>query len=155
MMTNPVSSHIPVLVVDDAKDIRELFRLILEDAGYPVLEARDGVQALEFLHAHPAPLVVLTNHHMPRLNGPGLLRRVLREPALVVGHAYVYMTASTRDVPPALQALLDSLHAQALFKPITAHALIAAIGVAAEQLRTTAGEVVGRDAESDGTATPH
>lgn len=35
-----------VLVVDDAKKQRELYRLILEDAGYEVTTSRDGEQAL-------------------------------------------------------------------------------------------------------------
>jgi len=36
-----------ILVVDDERNIIELVRLYLEQAGYNVVEARDGVEALE------------------------------------------------------------------------------------------------------------
>lgn len=40
-------SKYKVLVVDNAKNQRELYRLILEDAGYDVTTAQDGEQALQ------------------------------------------------------------------------------------------------------------
>lgn len=130
-----VSQHAPVLIVDDDRRIRELLRLIMENAGYTVLEARDGLQALAILHSQPAPMIVLTNHQMPRLDGQGLLRKVLEEPALVSGYAYLYMTAGTKDIPTDLQQLLTALHAPALFKPIRAATLLHALADAASRLR--------------------
>src|SRR5690349_6599267 len=44
----------PVLVVEDDEDGREIMRLLLEDAGYTVLEAKGAYVALELLRA-PAP----------------------------------------------------------------------------------------------------
>lgn len=127
-----------VLLVDDDQDIRTTYRLIIEDAGYDVLQAQDGMQALDILHAQPAPLIVLTNHHMPRLDGPGLLRQVLEDPALVAGHVYVYMTAGSRDLSPALDQVLAALHAPALFKPIRGQTLLAALADATRRLSTEA-----------------
>ena len=127
---------ISVLIVDDDQDLRQIIRYLVEDAGYPVLEARDGVEALDILHTEPAPLIVLTNHHMPRLNGPGLLRRVLDEPTLLSGHAYLYMTAGSRDLPPDLQQVLARLQAPVLFKPFSVDVLLAAIADATYWLRT-------------------
>jgi CheY-like chemotaxis protein len=100
--------------------------------GYPVLEAPDGVEALDILHTHPAPLIVLTSHTMPRLDGPGLLRRVLEEPALLSGHAYIYMTATTKDLPPVLAAL----QAPVVFKPFDSDMLLNIIAEAAHRLST-------------------
>ena len=125
---------ISVLIVDDDQDLRETIRYIVKDSGYPVLEARDGLEALHMLHAQPAPLIVLTDHHMPRLDGPGLLRRVLDEPTLRSDHAYVYMTAGTRDLPPDLQQVLAALQVLVLFKPFSADALLANIAAAAHRL---------------------
>ena len=137
-MAEHTSSSFPfaisVLIVDNDQDLRETIRYIIEDAGYPVLEARDGVEALDMLQAQLAPLIVLTDHHMPRLDGPGLLRRVLGEPTLLSGNAYVYMTAGTRDLPPDLQPVLAALQVLVLFKPFSAHDLLAAVAAAAHRL---------------------
>jgi two-component system, chemotaxis family, chemotaxis protein CheY len=126
---------ISVLIVDDNQDHIEVIRYLVEDAGYPVLEARDGVEALDILHTQPAPLIVLTNQNMPRLNGPGLLRRVLDEPTLLSGHAYLYMTAGSRDLPPDLQQVLARLQAPVLLKPFSAAVLLSAIAAAAHWLQ--------------------
>jgi CheY-like chemotaxis protein len=127
--------HIPVLIVDDDQDIRETIRFMLEDEWYPVLEAADGLEALAVLHTHPAPLIVLTNHTMPHLNGPDLLRRVLDEPALQNGRAYIYLTAGSREQMQDLQEVLGALHAPIVFKPFTVEALLAAVARAEQQLR--------------------
>jgi CheY-like chemotaxis protein len=125
---------ISVLIVDDDRDIRETLRSIVEDVGYLALEARDGIEALDILQMLPGPLIVLTDHHMPRLNGPGLLRCILDTPALVSGHAYVYITAGTRDLPLALQELLTALDAPVLFKPLSIDELLVAIANAVQRL---------------------
>lgn len=139
--------HIPVLIVDDDQDIRETIRFMLEDEGYPVLEAEGGVQALGILHTHPAPLIVLVDRTMPRLNGPDLLHRVLDEPALQNGYAYIYLIAGARDLPPNLQQVLAALHAPLVYKPFTVDALLAAVARAEQQLRTTLQRARGQSAQ--------
>jgi two-component system chemotaxis sensor kinase CheA len=64
-----------VLVVDDALAIRELQRSILERAGYEVVTAGDGAEALELLAGLPADLV-LTDVEMPRMDGLELARAI-------------------------------------------------------------------------------
>ena len=125
---------ISVLIVDDDQGIRETLRYIIEEAGYPVLEARDGIEALDMLRRQHVPLVVLTDHRMPRLDGPGLLRSVLDTPAFVSSHAYVYMTAGTRELAPALQELLTALDAVVLFKPLSIDELLSTIAKACHRL---------------------
>lgn len=48
-----------VLVVDDEDQIRQLIRETLEQAGYEVLEARDGKEGLERYRSKPADLVIM------------------------------------------------------------------------------------------------
>ena len=48
-----------ILVVDDDPNIRELVRVFLQEAGFEVAEAADGVQALAKLEALKADLVIL------------------------------------------------------------------------------------------------
>jgi CheY-like chemotaxis protein len=64
-----------ILVVDDNNLLRRLMRLELEAAGYRVIEARDGVEALEYLQQGPVAAVISDNQ-MPRLNGLGLLAEI-------------------------------------------------------------------------------
>lgn len=48
-----------ILIADDEAEIRSLLRLYLENEHYQVIEAEDGVQALELLKKEqPAPLCV-------------------------------------------------------------------------------------------------
>ena len=63
-----------ILVADDEKDIRSVLRLYLEDAGYEVVEAADGLQALEALESQEIDLCLL-DIMMPELDGYQVLKR--------------------------------------------------------------------------------
>jgi two-component system, cell cycle sensor histidine kinase and response regulator CckA len=66
-----------VLVVDDEPTIRRFARRVLTEHGYQVLEAEDGVTALEVIHASGAQIdVVVSDIVMPKLNGVQLLRQL-------------------------------------------------------------------------------
>lgn len=68
-----------VLVVDDVPANRELLAAMLEDLGYDVREAADGVEALERFDAEEPDLVLL-DIEMPRLDGLSLCRRLKDHP---------------------------------------------------------------------------
>lgn len=57
-----------IMVVDDDTNIRELIRLILKKEGFDVLEASDGVDALEKLERNKVDLIVL-DIMMPNMDG--------------------------------------------------------------------------------------
>ncbi len=66
-----------VLVVEDEPAIRRLAQRILESAGYTVLTACDGVDALRVLTARGAPVdLLLTDVIMPNMGGPELASRI-------------------------------------------------------------------------------
>lgn len=78
--TDDASGASRVLVVDDDPDARVLARAVLETRGYEVLEAADGVEALQRLrHDGPVALVV-ADLDMPRMNGRELLWALRRSP---------------------------------------------------------------------------
>ena len=81
--------------MDDDADIREILRLLLEDAGYQVSEASDGTRALRMLRKMNEPHVVLLDQCLPGLTGGSLLQTVARDAALRSRHAYVLLTANT------------------------------------------------------------
>ena len=69
-----------ILVVDDAEEIRRLVSHILLKQGYRVLQAADGVEALQVSAAQQDPIhLVLTDVIMPHMNGAELAERLHRE----------------------------------------------------------------------------
>lgn len=57
-----------VLVVDDDRELRSIFSVRLNNAGYKVYVAANGLKALEQMKKHPVD-VVLTDYRMPKLDG--------------------------------------------------------------------------------------
>lgn len=74
-----------VLLVDDSVTVRKFVGQMLERAGFQVIVARDGEEALEAL-ADNAVDIVVTDLEMPRLDGYGLIRDLRR-------------SGATRDLP--------------------------------------------------------
>ena len=84
-----------VLVVDDEREIRELCRVNLELAGYRVVEAADGADALEVV-ARDHPDFVFLDLMMPEVDGWEVLRRLRSDPA-TVSLPVVLMTARSAE----------------------------------------------------------
>lgn len=64
-----------ILVVDDSESIREVLVFALENAGYQVVTAIDGMDALNFLDGRHIDLV-LTDYHMPHMTGLQLIGEI-------------------------------------------------------------------------------
>ncbi len=74
---DPVNGTGTILVVEDEIAIRRLAKRVLESAGYLVLTANDGVDALRVLAEHGSAVdLLLTDVIMPNMNGPELAARV-------------------------------------------------------------------------------
>ncbi len=67
------------LVVDDSRVIRKVARRVLEDIGFEIAEAADGVEALAWCRA-AMPDAVLLDWNMPVMNGIEFLRQLRAEP---------------------------------------------------------------------------
>lgn len=64
-----------ILIVDDSKTMRDMVNFTLSSAGFQVIEANDGVEALVALEANPCDLMI-TDLNMPNLDGFGLIEQV-------------------------------------------------------------------------------
>lgn len=64
-----------ILAVDDSASMRQMVRFTLEGAGYKVVQAADGVEALEYAKISGCDLV-LTDVNMPRMDGITLVREL-------------------------------------------------------------------------------
>ena len=67
------------LLVDDSRVIRKVARRILEDIGFEIAEAGDGVEALAWCRAM-MPDAILLDWNMPVMNGIDFIRRLRQEP---------------------------------------------------------------------------
>lgn len=106
-----------VLVVDDDHSIRETLRLLLEDAGYQVAEACNGVEALALLRGERASYITLLDLRMPQLDGAGMLGIVAEDPDLTRRHSFIVMTADARAMSHIFTDHLTRLSVPLLAKP--------------------------------------
>jgi two-component system chemotaxis response regulator CheY len=83
-----------ILTVDDSASVRQMVKFTLVDAGYTVIEAVDGQDALTKL-TRPVNLVI-TDLNMPNLDGIGLIRRLRANPACK-GIPIIMLTTESQD----------------------------------------------------------
>lgn len=67
-----------ILVVDDEKDLRDVLKLYLETAGYTVLEAENGIEAIELISKSEVSLMIL-DIMMPKMDGFELIKKLGEE----------------------------------------------------------------------------
>ncbi|MEM5460646.1 response regulator [Paraburkholderia phytofirmans] len=105
-----------ILLVDDEPELRQVSQLVLEEQGYRVLTAVNGKDGLEKAVAH-LPDAILTDWHMPELDGGQLCRQVRGHPVL----ASVPIAVISAQDPPAEKQALWTLFRH---KPVNVETLI-------------------------------
>jgi DNA-binding response OmpR family regulator len=79
-----------ILVIDDEVDVRESLKILLETAGYEVITAASGTEALRYLNNGTAESIalMLVDFSMPGMNGEEFLRKAWAvkpwPPALII-----------------------------------------------------------------------
>src|SRR6266478_796522 len=109
-----------VLLAEDEQDVREVAREFLESAGYTVLEAAGGAEALEVSAAHAGPIdLLITDMVMPAISGQELARKMrgLRE-----GIRVIYMSGYSEHA--AAEAAKCDAAAMVLTKPFSRAVLL-------------------------------
>lgn len=86
-----------ILVVEDEADIRNLIKIDLENEGYSVFTACDGIEALKILKEVHVDLAIL-DVMMPRLDGFNLLRKIREDSTVPV----IFLTARADDMDKVL-----------------------------------------------------
>src|SRR6185295_2766808 len=116
----PGDDRAGVLVVEDDRRSANLLRVYLEDAGYAVSVARDGVEGLE-LAGRLQPVAVILDILLPRLNGWDLLAQLKSNPA-------------TSEIPVVIVSMTDEQGAgfalgaaEFLVKPVDRTRLLSAL----------------------------
>jgi two-component system chemotaxis response regulator CheY len=116
-----------VLIVDDDPFIRRLIATTLEDvASFELLQASDGVEALEAARRDP-PAIVFLDIDMPRLNGIETCRS-LREEAGTSATIVMLTAASGDDMERAAEDAGADLFLTKPFSPLELLRLVDTIG---------------------------
>jgi CheY-like chemotaxis protein len=137
-------SAVRVLIVDDDRAIRETLRAALEEEGYAVVEAGDGLRALEILRAHSTPHMVLLDLRMPVMDGIDVLRTVAADARLTSRHAYAIITANQELVPVALGGTKGRLSIPVLLKPFDLDTVLETVEAAVCGLAPSIGDAYER-----------
>ena len=125
-----------ILVVDDESDIRELVALALSAAGYRILKARDGCEALAVLESERVDLIV-ADVAMPGMNGYQLYQRVAENPQWVT-IPFLYLTGYSRD--SAMRYGKELRAGDYLAKPFEIEDLLAAVNGRLQRSRQSSSE---------------
>lgn len=107
-----------ILLVEDDEGIRETMAALLEDEGFVVLQAANGIEGLTKLRSSDLCLVLL-DLWMPIMNGWQLLEELRADPALAQLPVVVISAAGEQPPPPGTAAYLR--------KPIRLDVLLAAV----------------------------
>ncbi|HEX2734694.1 MAG TPA: response regulator, partial [Polyangiaceae bacterium] len=107
-----------VLLVEDDFAFRRSVTAYLEDSGFQVIEADDGVQALEILNQQ-SPDIIISDLRMPRMSGLELLEALKDWPSA----APVIMISGTADKVLLAETTLSGAAAY-LTKPIADLAML-------------------------------
>ena len=104
------------LIVDDSRATRTIIKKMLNDVGFEVFEAADGLEALKRLKEIAQPDVLLVDWNMPEMNGYDLICAVRRD------HLYdkvpLMMVTSETEVGQMAKALAAGAN-EYVMKPFT------------------------------------
>ena len=122
-----------LLLVDDDADIRETFGLALEDAGYEVVAAASGAEALDKLRSGALPDLIVLDQAMPMVNGREFRALQMSDPTLA--KVPVLLLTGAMRLGPLVD---DIAPVAALQKPVGYTELLAAIRAALKKAATLA-----------------
>ena len=125
--------HGRILVVDDEAAVRESVRFVLVQAGYEVIEAEDGAQAMETVRAGENPSLldaVILDLYMPKIHGQEVIFYLRSKfPAIPI----IVLTGKP-DVPDIIRSFEEGV-AEFLVKPVRTDNLLAAVARAIQGRR--------------------
>jgi chemotaxis family two-component system sensor histidine kinase/response regulator PixL len=113
-----------ILVIDDSSALRKTMAATLENKGYRVLQARDGIEGLEVLENNPQINLVICDIEMPNMNGFEFLTSRRQKPQLTT----IPVAMLTSRSGEKHRLLAQQLGAEAYFtKPYVEETFIAAL----------------------------
>ena len=126
-------SNIQILVVDDESRMRKLVKDFLQREGYTVLEAGDGMEAMDIFYEQKIDLVIL-DIMMPRMDGWQTCREIRRDSKVPI----IMLTARSeeRDELQGFELGVDEY----ISKPFSPKILVARVGALLKRIYGTEAE---------------
>jgi len=113
-----------IMIVDDSASLRQVVAISLRGAGYEVLEACDGVDALKKLAGAKVHLVV-SDVNMPNMDGIALVKAIKESPS----HRFLPVLMLTTESQDAKKKEGQAAGAKAwMLKPFSPPQLLAVVG---------------------------
>lgn len=125
---------IKILVVDDESRMRKLIKDFLEREGYQILEAADGIEAMDLFYENRDIALMILDVMMPRMDGWAVCREVRQNSAMPI----LMLTARSeeRDELKGFELGVDEYIA----KPFSPKILVARVNALLKRVRGTAAE---------------
>ena len=113
-----------VLIVDDAKTIRQQVNFTLKKAGYEIIEAEDGLDGIEKLKANRDVVIIVSDVNMPNMGGIEMVQAINTNTELP--HPPILML-TTEDSPKFLNLAKEAGAKGWIVKPFLPDVLIQAV----------------------------
>ncbi len=126
-------SNIQILVVDDESRMRKLVKDFLQREGYTVLEAGDGMEAMDIFYEQKIDLVIL-DVMMPRMDGWQTCREIRRDSKVPI--IMLTARAEERDELQGFELGVDEY----ISKPFSPKILVARVGALLKRIYGTDAE---------------
>ena len=110
-----------VLIVDDSRAMRAMLRKIMSELGFVVIEAGNGVEALEQLAGNPKLDLALVDWNMPLMDGLEFVKALRSERANA--EIKVMMVTAENDMAKIAHALMVGADEYAM-KPLTRDVIV-------------------------------
>jgi diguanylate cyclase (GGDEF)-like protein len=91
-----------ILIADDEPDLRDILRTVLESAGYSVIEAADGEEALQHVRKQ-APDLLILDYMMPRMTGPQVCATLKED--MLLRHLPIIMLTGKSEVKDKIHGI--------------------------------------------------
>ena len=112
-----------ILVVDDSLSARKLIISFLNNLSYTdVVEANDGIEALELFHKIPGIKLILLDRYMPHMDGLEFIERFKNDPD--TQHVSVAMVTSEDNMGEMAKTISEYKADYYITKPVTKEALV-------------------------------
>jgi len=89
---------VKLLIVDDDKDILNMIKIYLSSEGYEILEANNGLKALEILDKNPDIALIILDIMMPKLNGFDTCEKIRKKYTMPI----IFLTAKMAEIDQIL-----------------------------------------------------
>jgi two-component system chemotaxis response regulator CheY len=110
-----------ILVVDDSGTVRQQVSMALKQAGFAIVEAADGQEALDAIESNRAIDMVVCDVNMPVLNGLEMVEKVKQNPA---HKALPILMLTTEGQPSMIRRAKEAGAVGWIVKPFDANQLV-------------------------------